>query len=37
VALKIQEDLCPSLPRGRVCELHYRVLPAGTVYTSYLW
>jgi 4'-phosphopantetheinyl transferase EntD len=37
VALEIQEDLCPSLPRGRVCELHYRVLPAGTVYTSYLW
>lgn len=37
VTLEIQEDLCVSLPRGQACQLHYRMLPAGRVFTSCLW
>lgn len=37
VTLEIQEDLCASLPRGQACQLHYRMLPAGRVFTSCLW
>jgi 4'-phosphopantetheinyl transferase EntD len=37
LVLEIQEDLCASLPRGQLCTLHYGMLPAGHVFTSWLW